>query len=169
MIACRYCRAHLDAYLGGELTAPARRRVAAHLDRCAACYSIYAQQRDLVRELRQALPLVGDANTPDFGQVWLHVQAEVPRGSGHPLPYGLVALLLALLLAVPFTMGHRDVPPALPTQPAPQLISADPTPTRADVTSEATAASRVSAQAVPAAGTPPTLPEPDTNDVPRGF
>lgn len=169
MIACRYCRAHLDTYLAGELAAPARRRVAAHLDRCPACYSIYAQQRDLARELRQTLPVVGHASAPDFGQVWLHVQAELPRGSGHPLPYGLVALLVALLLVVPFTMGHRDVPAALPTQPAPQLTSADATPTRADATSQATAVPRVSAQTAPAAGAPPTLPEPDISDVPRGF
>ncbi len=169
MIACRYCRAHLGAYLTGELAAPARRRVSAHLDTCAACYAVYAQRRDLARELGRALPLVGQAAAPDFAQVWLKVQAEIPRESSHPVQYGLVALLLTLLLLAPFTMGHRDVAPVLPTQPAPHLAAADETPARAVSSGDATAAPRASALELPAAGTPPTLPEPHSSDDSRGF
>ncbi len=164
MTACHYCRAHLDAYLAGELAAPARRRVAAHLDQCAACYRVYVQRRELARQLSRELPLVGHAGAPDFGQVWVKVQAELPRESGHPMQYGLAALLLALLLLVPFTMGHRDVAPVLPTQPAPQLAGADETPARAAASGEATAAPRASALERPAAGTPPTLPEPNLSN-----
>lgn len=169
MIACRYCRVHLDAYLSGELAPPARRRVAVHLDQCAACYAAYVQRREVARELRRSLPLVGYSKEPDFGQVWLRVQAEVPQGSSHPVQYGLAALLLALMLLVPFTMGHRDVAAALPTQPAPQLIDASQTPARAVAIGSPTAGPTAHTLAAPAAGTPPTMPEPNMHDFSRGF
>ena len=169
MTGCRYCRAHLDAYAAGELAPPARRRVAAHLDHCAACYAVYAQRREVVRELQRSLPLLGYANPPDFGQVWLKVQRELPRGSGHSMQYGLAALLLLVLLLVPFTMGHRDIAAALPTQPAPHQLDGDQTPARAPARAQTvTAAPRTATLSPPAFGTPPTMPEPNTHVSSRG-
>jgi len=168
--ACRYCRAHLDAYVAGELALPARRRVAAHLDQCAACYAVYAQRREVVRELQRSLPMVGYANPPDFGQVWLNVQQEMPRGSGYSIQYGLAALLLLVLLLVPFTMGHRDIAAALPTQPAPHQLDGDQTPDRAGARAKAvTTAPRTATLSPPAFGTPPTMPEPSMYVSSRGF
>lgn len=171
MFACRYCQAHMDAYLANELSRPARRRISAHIDRCPTCYTLYVQRRELTRDLRQNVPLVGHHHMPDFARLWQDIQAEVPRAdTPHRMQYGLVALLLTLMLLVPLTMGHSDVMAAPPTQPAPQLAGPERTPARAAALPQPTtaAATLIRETAYFVVDTPPTLPEPDFNDLSRG-
>lgn len=166
---CRYCRAHLDAYIAGELPPSARWRVAAHLDRCAACYAAYAQQREVVRELRRALPIIGRGHPPDFEYVWLNAQRELPRSSRDSIQYGLAALLLVVLLVVPFTIGYHDIAAALPTQPAPHRLDEDRTPANAATqTRTVTAGPPAATLSPPTFSTPPTMPESSTNVSSRG-
>src|SRR5436190_927022 len=105
---CLYCQAHLQAYIDGELSPKARRRIAQHIDRCPACYHTYIQQRDFSRELQQEIPLVGQRNAPDFKQMWGAVQAELPQSQPrlYQARYGMALLAFTLMLVVPFTMGH---------------------------------------------------------------
>jgi anti-sigma factor RsiW len=169
---CRYCRAHLQAYIDGELSLKSRRRVSQHLDRCPACYSIYVQQRDLSRELRQSIPMVGQRGVPDFKQMWGAIQAELPQ----PQPrlnqarYGLALLAFTLMLIVPFTMGHRDISLMPPSPPAPQLLEKHETPDVTEPAAVATAAASITVESeMKPATLLPTVPEPRHQESSRGI
>jgi anti-sigma factor RsiW len=130
--SCHDCRAHLAGYIHRELPPKTRQRVAAHLNGCSACYKLYAQQRDLARELSASLPLIGRAGDSRLDRIWSAVQdgmaqpASVPRR--HSLHYSIVALALVLVLIAPWLLTAPRLSPtgarvalALPTQPTPQV------------------------------------------------
>ncbi len=125
MMTCRSCQAHLVSYLHNELSPHLRRRVAYHLDDCAVCYALYVQQRDLARELQNAVPLIGRNSVTRFDRVWLSVQGELAQPSRAPqlhARYSLALLALLLALLFPWTMGgQRLTSAAPPTQPPPLL------------------------------------------------
>ncbi len=126
MMTCRSCQAHLVSYLHNELSPHLRRRVAYHLDDCAACYALYVQQRELARELQNAVPLIGRNDAPRFDRVWLSVQGELVQPRRSPqfhARYSLALLALLLALLFPWTMGgQRLTSAAPPTQPPPLLV-----------------------------------------------
>lgn len=160
-VACHYCKSQLDAFIDGSLSPRARRRVARHIDTCPACYRVYANRRDLRRELQASIPLVGRDHTPDFDRMWGAIRAELPR----PRPrytqfrYGLVMLMLVLVLVVPLTLGNSDLTRTPPDQPRPQGELATETPDHADPA--ATAIASATQHSRDDLSTPPTLPEPD--------
>lgn len=126
MMTCQDCQAHLVAYLHNELSPHLRRRVAYHLDDCAACYVRYTQQRDLARELHNAVPLLGRDHTARVDRVWAAVQSELIQPRPTPLlmraRYGLMLLSLLLALLFPWALGgQRLTSAAPPTQPPPLL------------------------------------------------
>ncbi|MBC8099104.1 MAG: hypothetical protein H7Y11_06650 [Armatimonadetes bacterium] len=135
----RYTKARMVAYLHGELPPAARRRVARYIDRYPACYAEYAKQRDAVRELSFRLPLVGQAETPDFTRMWSAIQTQLASDSAprrqHPrmgmvsrlqLQYGAVGLVLALVLLLPVTFsGTRGALTVSAAQPVPATATAE--------------------------------------------
>jgi hypothetical protein len=130
-----HCGRHLDAYLDGQLSPKARRRVAQHLSRCETCYADYARRRDLRNELQNTLPLIGTLDQrADFTRMWHSIRTELPRGDRRRYQlqarYGLVVAMLLIMLLVPFTMGHRDLPILLPSRPAPDSTEELGTPTQ---------------------------------------
>lgn len=169
---CHYCQAHLQAYIDGELSPKARRRIAQHIDRCPACYNAYIQRRDFSRELQQAIPLVGQRGGPDFKQMWGAVQAELPQSQPrlYQARYGMALLAFALMLIVPFTMGHRDISLSPPPPPAPELWAMRETP---DVTEPVALATVVASHTVESQVTSatvlPTVPEPHNQESSRGM
>ncbi len=165
-IFCRYTQSRLDHYLDSALPVRTRRLVARHLDSCPACYQEYTRRRDLQRELRQGLPLVGRGHEPDFDRMWGAIRSELPRSRPRyaQFRYGLVAFVLLLALLVPFTMGNHELS-VVPQQPSPQTAASTETPTSTDearmVSTAIASATEVSSlDGDPA---PPTLPEPDLN------
>jgi uncharacterized C2H2 Zn-finger protein len=169
---CHYCKAHLQAYIDGELTPKSRRRISQHLDRCPACYSAYAQRRDFSRELQQAIPLVGQRGAPDFKQMWGAIQAELPQPQPrfYQARYGLALLAFTLMLIVPFTMGHRDISRMPPSPPAPELLTKHETPDVTEPVAYATVAASITvASEFKPVTLLPTVPEPRNPESSRGI
>ena len=126
-----YCRRRMVAYLNGELSPAARRRMARYIDESPACYAEYRRQRGLHEHLKASLPPFGTPSRPQLDRMWSGIQREMqrPRSAGwrqYPTRYGVLACLVALVLMLPVTIlpGVFDgtgAAPMLPTQPAPQL------------------------------------------------
>lgn len=166
--ACSHCQAHIDAYLDNQLSPRARRRINRHLDECADCYAFYAQCRDLRGELQRSLPLVGHTTRqqPDFALMWTAIHAELPPAPStldrerQGYRYGLVAVMFMLMLLLPFTMGHRDIPMIMPSPPAPDSQE-NSTPARTQPVAIATVSASVTESHIKPATLLPTVPEPD--------
>jgi anti-sigma factor RsiW len=159
---CRYCKSNLDAYLDGQLSGRARRRIDRHIDTCPGCYQAYLARRDLRRELQQSFVLVGQNHQPDFARIWRAVQAEIPRRSigRTQFRYGLVVLLMLLGLVLPFTLGNYELGRAVPSQPQPQTdeaVTEPPHRLEPDVTVTAVASNTMQLP-------PPTQPFPAPGD-----
>jgi anti-sigma factor RsiW len=126
MITCRECRLHLIAYIHNELSPHLRRSVSYHLDDCPTCYALYAQQRDLARDLQNAVPMVGRGEKPRFDRVWAAIQTDMakPRRVSifYRTRYGLALMAAVLGLLFPWIIGNQSATLAAPpTQPAPLL------------------------------------------------
>lgn len=121
----RYCKAHMVAYLHGELSPQARRRINRMIERDPACYAEYLRQREIMRELEHGLPIFGQPDARTLKRMWGAIQQEL---QGHHPPvrafrwrYGVAGVLLMMILILPLTMGNSQ--PALAhslSQPAPQ-------------------------------------------------
>lgn len=169
MFACRFTRSHLSAYVDGSLHPARRRRVAAHLDHCDACYARYAQQRDLQRKLQRELPLMGQGTLPDFDRLWTGISPELPapqssRPAQPQFRYGLAVLVMVVLLLLPLALPDRDAALALtlPAAPVPeQLAEATPTAESVRVSLQTTAAASLTLTSHNRiVSTPPGVPEP---------
>jgi anti-sigma factor RsiW len=127
-ITCDDCQAHLLTYLHNDATPLMRRRVARHLDHCEACYTLYQQELQLMRELKRAVPHIGAGNSANFDRVWRGIQAEIrqPSGPRFQMRYGLAMLALILVFLVPMTMGNQNL--SLTALPPPAPIAALVTP-----------------------------------------
>ncbi|MCU0499558.1 MAG: hypothetical protein MUF87_19585 [Anaerolineae bacterium] len=155
----RYCKAHMVAYLHGELSPQARRRIGRIIDHDPACYAEYVRQRDLMAELDRQLPLVGQADPRALRRMWGAIQQEL---QGHHAPmrrlrwrYGVAGVLLMMILVMPLTMGNSQ--PTLARsllQPAPQTEHVSP--------DTATAANTVWIANNPIEVTPPAPQHPQT-------
>lgn len=134
----RYCKANLVAYINGQLSPRARRRIARYIDIDAACYAEYVRQRELARELNHSLPYIGQPDKPQLDRIWGAIQAEMSptapaqRPQPHYLQvkranarFGLVSIAFGLVMALPFTLGNSHVSALyVPTPPVPQLEQA---------------------------------------------
>lgn len=141
----RYCKANLTAYVNGQLSPRARRRIARYIDIDAACYAEYVRQRELARELNHSLPYIGQPTQPQLDRMWGAIQAEIgtiteinPTASvtpshSHRTPhymqvkrantrFGLVGIACGLVMALPVMLGNSNVSALyVPTPPEPQL------------------------------------------------
>lgn len=74
-----YCKTKMVAYLNGELSVEAQRKVGQYIDECPACYAEYLRQRELKRYLSVSVPSVGKANPQQMNQIWLGIQAQIQQ------------------------------------------------------------------------------------------
>ena len=84
---CKKCQANLVAYLHHELSPKKRQQVSLHLDRCERCYGIYLQEQDVMQNLTQIVPLVGQAKKPTFDRVWTAIQRDIQEPHRSVRPY----------------------------------------------------------------------------------
>ncbi|MEO8606745.1 MAG: zf-HC2 domain-containing protein [Chloroflexota bacterium] len=130
-IQCGECRSHLVAFLHGDVSPLLRRRVARHIDHCPACYSLYLQELDLMRDLKRHVPLIGKGHQPAFDAIWAEIQTDIvkpkPSLPQFHMRYGLAMLALIMIFLVPLTMGNQNLTLASPpTQPVPLAQHATP-------------------------------------------
>ena len=130
-IQCGECRSHLVAFLHGDVSPLLRRRVARHLDHCPACYSLYLQELDLMRDLKRNVPLIGQGHQPSFDAIWAAIQTDIvkpkPSLPRFHMRYGLAMLALVTVFLVPLTLGNQNLTLASPpTQPVPLTQPATP-------------------------------------------
>jgi hypothetical protein len=123
-ISCDECQEQLLAFIHKTEAPLMRRRVSRHLDYCAACYALYLDELDLMRNLSRNIPLIGQQNRPDFAQVWNAVQADLQKPKlavpQFQCRYGVAMFALVLVLLVPLMLGNHHLRlDELPTPPAP--------------------------------------------------
>ncbi|MBZ0285978.1 MAG: zf-HC2 domain-containing protein [Anaerolineae bacterium] len=130
-IQCGECRSHLAAFIQGDVSPLLRRRIARHIDHCPACYNVYLQELDLMRDLKRSVPLIGNGHQPSFDAIWSEIQSEIVKPKpGLPrfhMRYGLAMLALVMVFLVPLSMGNQHLTLASPpTQPSPLVQRATP-------------------------------------------
>lgn len=174
LLTKRHCENDLDAYLDQSLPPRKRQRVARHLDACPACYRAYRQKRDLRAELQRALPLVGQRHEPDFAALWGNIQREIPQPQPVLPPgrmrLGLAALMVMMMLMLPFIAGQHEAALAqLPTYPRPLVVATESPESTEPVTEASLMASLTRESQFVSVTSVPTLPEPDVQEPVRGF
>lgn len=122
----RYCKVHMMAYINGELSLAARRRIARYIAEDPACYAEYMRQLDIARELEHRMQCVGRPAMPQLERIWAQVQtnihaAPVQRPQSRRVRYGLLLLVALLVLILPWALANRNVAPNIPSQPAPEV------------------------------------------------
>jgi len=103
----------------------AGRRIARHLDQCPTCAAYYLRERELVHELTNQMRLVGSVHKPQLRQMWAAIQngvtPSIKRRKAYKrltsARYGVMALVFAFALALPATLGNRNVSFSI-TQPS---------------------------------------------------
>lgn len=132
----RYCKARIAAYVDGELSRRARARVARYIDADPACYALYANQRDHVRNL-QAEIAPPDPSPLQLDRIWTAIQREMngeivapsrTTYTGDLTPsqarFGLLGIAITLSMLLPFTLSQQIGAFNIPAQPAPRLLLA---------------------------------------------
>lgn len=128
---CKQCRVLLPGYIQRELTPQQRAQVSRHLNACAECYTVYMDQRQLVRELSINVPRIGSNAAPNLERIKLAVMSDLahPKKPAlrtyQPARYSLAALLLVIALLVPLTAHSHSF--ELPTQPRPATLTPEGT------------------------------------------
>lgn len=127
-ITCGECRTLLPGYTGRELSREARARVASHIDTCNACYSVYLQHREITGELRQLLPVIGQADAPRLENIWSAVQTGLSQPRISPLQkdparFGIAALVVAAAILLPWLINQQRLGMALPLPPTPVAMA----------------------------------------------
>lgn len=79
-----YCKAKMAAYLNGELSVEAKRKVGRYIDECPACYAEYLRQRELKRYLSVSVPSIGKPDSQQLTQIWLGIQTQLNQPVSQP-------------------------------------------------------------------------------------
>lgn len=145
-INCGECRSHLVAFLHSDVSSLLRRQVSRHLDQCPACYGLYMQELDLMRDLKREVPHIGAAHQPRFDQVWAAIQQDIVKPKANmprfDFRYGVAMVALMMVFLVPFTMGNQSLALASPPpQPLPLTQHATPSGTDPGIVETAVAVS----------------------------
>lgn len=118
-MTCAECRARLDAFLDGEVTADARRDVDEHLARCEACRTELEARRALRQTLRGAF-LRSAALRPNEGflakarATAIAGEREVPRQWSSVTDWLGVAAALLLVAGLAWMVNRLPRAPAVP-------------------------------------------------------
>lgn len=127
-LTCKSCRTYLTAYVHGELTPRARRRVDAHLNGCRACAAEYTRHSRAARDLRSTIVHMGQPSRTQLSSIWMAVQSdlEIPsKGQERrysPLRVGAFAFALILALMLPPLLNGERVYAQIPDPPTPLLM-----------------------------------------------
>lgn len=126
-LGCEWVKAHLDAYLDGELNTKQASDVKAHLDICPDCAAQYEEAKELLALVAAADDVLPD---PQAHEAVMRVVAAEPRRSRRisPLTWRRlgatlagVCLLLALLIVPPtLRNGLSPAPESPDTDTAPE-------------------------------------------------
>ncbi len=122
-----YCKSRMIAYLDGELSAVARRRVARYIDECPACYAEYRQQREMRREIDAALPAFGRPTDDQLQRIWSGIQAAITAPEPQPrlalprLQWGALMVVIGIMIVTPLMLSGPGVAPVVATQPVPAV------------------------------------------------
>lgn len=135
----------MAAYINGDLSEGARRRIARYIDECPDCYNEYIRQRKLANELERKLPAFGRPDAQQLDRIWASIQGELAfAGAGATnsnthsshrstsyttWSYGLLALAMSLLLLLPIAMSYQASVAIVPSPPQPEISQLEKTPT----------------------------------------
>lgn len=142
----RYVKARLAAYLDGELPANTRRFIAREIDENPLAYREYLRARQTKQALERLLPSFGKPETGQLDAIWANIQGELQQESRPRRPlrpqfsfaYGFAVIVIAMLLLAPLAFDtHRASASALPSLPAPEILTTSPAITEAQVTTVA--------------------------------
>ncbi len=128
----RYYRAHLLAFLNGELAPRLRRRIGRAIDESPALYAAYLQQRDEVQDFERQIHRVGQPQKAQLDRIWAVVQAEMaglnppePRSrSRQTMRYGLVGLTVVAAILMPLSFSTWESSSIVPQPPSPNTLFA---------------------------------------------
>ncbi|MCC6677177.1 MAG: zf-HC2 domain-containing protein [Phycisphaerales bacterium] len=113
---CADVESLLAELLGGELDAPSRTRIEAHMARCEAC-RVRAARLQGARDLIAASS--GGAASADLATRALTMPTAPIRGKLRPARWLAAAAVLGLMFAVGFAAGRGSRPAAAPGPAAP--------------------------------------------------
>jgi hypothetical protein len=113
-IRCRYTQARMTAYIKKDLPAFQRRYMARHIDKCPHCHALHRQQASIAKELEIELPRLGTPTRPQLDKMWSNIQTQLANPPIIQTPhtrwqYGMVAVMMLVLLTVPFMVGSRNL------------------------------------------------------------
>lgn len=145
LIRVHYAKSRMVAYVNGELSPAARRRIGRYIDLYPVVYAAYLKQREIARELNWRVPLIGYPEKPTLDRMWSAIQTELNlSGTDTPpspqpqryllgtlrLRYGVMGLALAFVFLLPLTLnGNHSAFAHSLSQPAPQTLEIQPTDT----------------------------------------
>jgi anti-sigma factor RsiW len=123
----QYCKRRMVAYINGELSPGAQRRVARYIDECDECYAEYMRQRGVQRELESGMRMVGRPSEAQLDRIWWAVQHNLHEPTKphtvSSLHLGLLTMALVMVLMLPLFLDEYNVSQTAATQPAPQSVS----------------------------------------------
>lgn len=122
----RYCKSRMVAFINGELPPKARRRVARYIDECPDCYAEYIHQRDLQRELKSRVPVIGLPEAGQLERIWGAVQIQMQQtASPRRWRYGFITAVVVIMLMMPLLFTQPAVDASVATQPQPEQYVLD--------------------------------------------
>lgn len=138
----RYVKAHLAAYLDGELPAKTRRFIARQIDENSLCYEAYIRARQTKQALERDLATFGRAEQRQLDDIWANIQSELKADNraiisisrtSYSWGYGLAAMMLVMILLAPFVLdanrlGVSDVP----EHPLPEMAVTQTSPAKTE-------------------------------------
>lgn len=186
----RYCKTRMVAFINGDLSEKARRRVGRYIDDCPACYDEYILQRNALQEIKPALRGMGIPDARQLDRIWGNIQAEMAadyqKVVANPTrihrtyqrtTYAVAMIVTILLIVAPLMLGKGDVSLAADTtlpEPVQRLTLARTDPPEDNVRSIAAATAEselvntvylgTTQQAITLQATPRPVLEPDEND-----
>jgi len=126
-LSCKTCRTYLTAYIHGELTPRARRRVDVHLNGCSACAAEYTRHRRAARDLHSSIGGVGQPSRDQLSAIWTAVQTDLEspfhsKARRHsPLKMSAFIVAMVIVLMLPPLLNRDRVYAQIPDSPTPLL------------------------------------------------
>ncbi len=114
----RYCKARMVAFVNGDLSLRARRRIAHYIDECSKCDDLYTQERRMAQELQDRLHRTKAPDVMQVTRMWSAIQAEmtpVSADKSRSVPYyyqrtryAVAMMVMVLTMAVTIILGNSS-------------------------------------------------------------